>query len=81
MYTSICFLKIDPSQIVYLQALFEGYDGVGVVKTFDQDLGGICIISTIDMQAEIERIITALSSEISFESVSGPDEIRYLLDG
>ena len=77
--TTICFLKIDPSQIVYLQALFEGYDGIGVLKTFDQSIGGVCIITTTDMQADVIAFLEGISVDIAWEPTQGPSEVDFLL--
>ena len=76
---TICFLKIDSSQIVYLQALFEGYDGLGVLKTFDETIGGICIITTADMQADVVAFLHGIAADIAWEPIEGPSQVDFLL--
>jgi hypothetical protein len=59
------FLKLAPSDIVYLKAILESYDELGVLRTLDQKTGDVVILSLPDQRPELERLLASLANEIS----------------
>jgi hypothetical protein len=60
------FLRISPNDIVYLKAILESYDELGVLRTLDQKTGDVVILSLPGLRADLEGLLASLSNEISF---------------
>ena len=53
--------------ICFISGLFEGYDGLGVIRTIDKEKGLIEILSTKDQEEDLRALASQLSTEIELE--------------
>jgi len=60
------FLRLAPNDIVYLKAILESYDELGVLRTLDQKTGDVVILSLPDLKPDLEGLLSSLANEISF---------------
>ncbi len=72
------YLEVDRTKIVLLHAIFEGHDGLGIIKTLDERRGLVCVLTTHDMLPNCEACLESLRSVISWRSVVRPDTIENL---
>lgn len=62
---SLCIRCISEARYIwYLNGIFEGYDGLAVVRTIDRDKGIIELLSTEDQKEELKELLSSLSEEI-----------------
>lgn len=57
-------IRSEAKYIWYINGIFEGYDGLGVVRTLDKEKGVIEILSTIDQSKDLLELLNYLSQEI-----------------
>ena len=57
-------IQSDAKYIWYINGIFEGYEGLAVVRTLDKDKGIIELLSTIDQFNDLRKLLTNLSAEI-----------------
>lgn len=69
------FIKIALEDIVYLKAILEGYEELGVIRTLNRLAGEIVILSPASMSADLELLLQALQSEIQFRIIPPPQDI------
>ena len=55
----IVYLEVPPSKVVLLQAYFELYEGLGVVRTLNLKKSLLCVITT---KCQLVECIEALNS-------------------
>ena len=60
------FLRLAPQDIVYLKAILESYDELGVLRTLDQKTGDVVILSLPDLKPALEGLLSSLVNEINF---------------
>ena len=74
--SSTLLLDVERSQIVFFQALFESYEGIGTIRTLDQSQGLISILTTPDCCGTVLEVLHSLPPEISwrFATHLHPDE-------
>ena len=48
---------IDPAKIVLYQAIFEGYDNLGQLRTVDNKKGIIEILTTVDLKEDCIKLL------------------------
>lgn len=56
-------LRVKPEYIWYVNGIFEGYDGLGVVRTIDKSTGLLEILSTKDQEEDIRELLMHLREE------------------
>ena len=81
--TVLLLLEVPRSQIVFLSALIEGYDGLAVSKTIDESRGLVCLITTKDYEPECLRLLDSLKSEMPWRFYEGrfnQDEIFQYIE-
>jgi hypothetical protein len=54
----------EAKYIWYINGIFEGYDGLAVVRTLDKEKGIIEILSTMDQSKDLNELLNHLSHEI-----------------
>jgi len=59
-HTCVFKLTVPIHTIVYIQACFESYEGVAVVRTIDSETGLIELISSRDMADECANLINSI---------------------
>lgn len=57
-------VQSEARYIWYVNGIFEGYDGLAVVRTVDKEKGILELLSTIDQSMEIEELLRHLADEI-----------------
>lgn len=61
-------LRIKPPDIDFLNRVFEGYDGLGMVSTLDRREGLVVIWVTPDTRCEVMNILENFPREIEILS-------------
>jgi len=64
--------RVDRKEISYLRFIFEGYDGIAVIKTIDAQKGIICIFIPPECKKDTEMVLTGLQKELLMERLD-PD--------
>src|SRR5437868_180480 len=78
--TFAIYLEVPGSKVVLLQAFFEHYEGVGVVRTLDIRRSLVCILTTPAMLDEALRVLDAAHEELGWRFAPLPaaeDRERY----
>jgi hypothetical protein len=57
-------IQSDAKYIWYINGIFEGYEGLAVVRTLDKDKGIIELLSTRDQSKDLQKLLKELSHEI-----------------
>ena len=85
--TYAIYLEVPGSKIVELQAHFELYEGIGIVRTLSVKNSLVCILTTKDMLNDCIELLNALrnnnaGNEIPWRAAKIPEpEIRELYHG
>ncbi|MCB0319293.1 MAG: DUF4911 domain-containing protein [Bdellovibrionales bacterium] len=56
-------LEVSRADIVFLQAIFESYEGLGTVRTMDKSIPVIAILSTQDMMPVVIEVLESLQQQ------------------
>ena len=59
--------RVDRKEISFLRFLFEGYDGIAVIKTIDPQKGVILFYISPGCEDDVEIILKDLKKEIRIE--------------
>ena len=62
--------RVDRKEISFLRFLFEGYDGIAVIKTIDPQKGVILFYIAPGCEDVVEKILNDLKQEIMIEKLS-----------
>ena len=57
-------IQSEAKYIWYINGIFEGYDGLAVVRTLDKEKGIIELLSTADQSEDLQKLLQELSDEI-----------------
>ena len=68
------FLRLAPEDIVYLKAILESYDELGVLRTLDQKTGDVVILSLPDLKADLDGLLESMANEINFTILDSAPE-------
>lgn len=63
------YIEVPASQIVWLQSLFESYEGAGTVRTMDVQRSLVAILTTPSMRTECERVLNSVRSSMAWRSI------------
>lgn len=66
--TCALYLEVPGSKIVELQAHFELYEGMGIVRTLSVKKSLVCVLTTNDMLNDCIELLNALRNNNDFES-------------
>jgi len=80
MSPEIFYAKVRKEDIAYIRFIFEGYEGVGNIRTLDSVKGLIEIIVSRDLLEPFRFIVSSLEREISFELIERPHGYESLAD-
>jgi hypothetical protein len=80
MGKEIFYAKVRKEDIAYIRFIFEGYEGVGNIRTLDSVKGLIEIIVSRDLLEPFRFIVSSLEREISFELIERPHGYESLAD-
>lgn len=79
--TRIVYLEVPGSKVVLLQAYFELYESLGVVRTLSARDALVCIVTTASMLDECLTALNAIRDKIGWRFAVLPDaknRLRYL---
>ncbi len=71
---AIIYLEVPAHTIVKLQALFESYEGMGIVRTMNREKCILSILTTRDMLENVVEILKGLSDEFPWRFASDLSE-------
>jgi hypothetical protein len=57
-------IRSEAKYIWYINGIFEGYDGLAVVRTLDKEKGIIELLSTVDQSKDLLELLKYLTDEI-----------------
>ncbi|MCB0328810.1 MAG: DUF4911 domain-containing protein [Bdellovibrionales bacterium] len=60
--SAVVFLDVARKDIVFFQALFESYEGIGTVRTMDSDRGIISILSTPSSLGAVLEVLNSFKN-------------------
>ena len=69
------YLEVPRAQLVALQAYFETYEGVGLVRTLDMRRSLVCILTTPAMLDDCLRLLAYLQPEIGWQTATRPPDL------
>lgn len=69
-YSTVLFLEVPAQSIVTMQALFESYEGLGLVRTMDRARSIIAILTTPDMESRCSALLDSLASTLHWRYAS-----------
>ena len=69
------YLEIPGRKVVELQAYFDLYEGLGVVRTIDIQNSLVCIITTPTMLEKCSAALNALRETIPWRSIPQPKSV------
>jgi len=79
--TALLYLEVPGSKVVLLQAYFENYEGVGIVRTISIRHSLVCIMTTPSMENVCIAVLESIADLVPHRSISKPDDElqeRYL---
>lgn len=77
----IVYLEVPAAQVVMLQAYFELYEGLGIVRTLDCRKSLVCILTTSTVLDDCIKALLELQPSIQWRPVPLPSEAereRYI---
>ena len=74
------YLQVKRADIVYLSALFEGYDGLGIIKTVDEEHGIVCVLTTAGVLDGCLGLLEGISAEIPWRIVERPTNLDEIFE-
>lgn len=69
------FLEIHPRDIAYLKFVIESYEGVGIVRTVNQQMAIVDLLVVEDSMQIARSILASLQQEVSLVEISRPPDI------
>jgi len=66
------WLEVPRYEIGYVKFIFESYEGVAVVRTWDRHRALLIVLAVPDFLSETHRIIDSLTTEIGCRVVESP---------
>ena len=72
-------VQSEAKYIWYVNGIFEGYDGLAVVRTLDKEKGIIELLSTADQSEDLYRLLQELSDEIGLVVLHDGDASEFSL--
>jgi hypothetical protein len=77
--TTAFYLQVPPTQVVVLQALFESYEGVGIVRTMDVHSSVVSILTTPAMADTCEKILASVQKTINWKELPASHPVAQQL--
>ena len=69
------FVKLPPAHIVELKFLLESYEGLGIIRTLNQQTGEIVVLATTDTAAEARRVLESAAEALELRFVPTPESV------
>ncbi len=77
--TCAFYLIVPSEKVVLLQAFFELYEGIGIVRTLNLRRSLVCILTTPSMISDCRAALEAIRTMIPWSPVPRPDEAERQL--
>jgi Domain of unknown function (DUF4911) len=77
--TCAFYLIVPSEKVVLLQAFFELYEGVGIVRTLNLRRSLVCILTTPSMLGDCRAALEAIRSMVPWSPVPRPEEAERQL--
>jgi hypothetical protein len=68
------YLNVPRSHVILLQAYFELYDGVGTVRTSQDEDRVVCVLTPQAQQDDCIGVLEAIRGEVHWEIASPPSK-------
>lgn len=68
------YLEVPGSKVVLLQAYFELYEGVGVVRTVDIRTSRVCIVTTKSLLQDCLTVLESIHEKTGWKFTKPPAE-------
>ena len=69
----VVHIQSEAKYIWYINGIFEGYEGLAVVRTLDKDKGIIELLSTVEQSDDLFTLLNDLSDEIGLKVLNGKE--------
>lgn len=66
------WLRVPRAEIGYVKFLFESYEGIAVLRTWDRHTAILVVLAVPDFLADVDRIVASLAEEIECRVVDSP---------
>lgn len=66
------WLAVPRREIGYVKFVFESYEGVAVVRTWDRHAATLVVLAAPDFLPDVHRVLAALAEEIGCRIVDSP---------
>ena len=70
-------IQSEAKYIWYINGIFEGYDGLAVVRTLDKEKGIIELLSTADQAEDLQKLLQELADEIGLTVLNEGDGSEF----
>ncbi len=71
-------IYVNKSDIIYLNAVLDSYEGLAIMRTVDEHKGEITLYTSYEQEAAVRKLLDALSAEglsITLQCVDNVDSI------
>lgn len=68
------YLETRPEDIAYIQAVFESYEGVGIIRTVERKKAVIVLLVVDDLLRVARSILDSLKHEVPLTEISRPPD-------
>lgn len=69
------YLEAPPEEIVYIQAIFESYEGVAIVRTAERKRAVLVLLVAEDFLSTAWAILDALKNEVAWTPILRPADL------
>jgi len=69
------FLQVQPEDIAYIQAVFESYEGIGIIRTVDRKKAVIVLLVVEDFLGTARSILASLKNDVPVTEIPRPADI------
>lgn len=66
------WLHVPRAEIGYVKFIFESYEGIAVVRTWDRHAATLIVLAVPDFLEDVQRVVGALGEEIGCRVVESP---------
>jgi len=78
-YTLVAFLTVPEMNLVKLQAIFESYEGIAMVRTLDMRRHLVSILTTPEMRPWCDALLTEIQAETEWRAAPPPPQPDFEL--
>ena len=69
------YLEVRPEDIAYIQATFDSYEGVGIIRTVDRKKAVIALLVVDDFVDVARAILSSLKNDCPLAQIPQPNDI------